>query len=112
VIYLEREKVEFTRTKQVFEDAYAALLEKMYDTFKEKGRTRDIGTPIHHRMSPAEMLGIAQAKGRRADSLLSVEGWELSSKHLASLVEESVDAANYLLYIAALCRMLQKEAKK
>ena len=48
MIYLEREKAEFTKTKEVFEEQYCALLQRMYDVFKEKGKTRDAGSPLHH----------------------------------------------------------------
>jgi hypothetical protein len=109
MIYLQHEEAEFTKTKEVFEDAYRALLEKMFNTFKEKGKTRDVGSPLHHRQSPTGMLSIAQAKCRRTESILSMDGWELNSKRLADIIEECVDASNYLLYIAALCRMLEKE---
>lgn len=109
MIYLRRETEEFTKTKAVFADAYMALLEKMFDTFTEKGKTRDVGSPLHHRQSPVSCLSITQAKGRRIEALLSLEGWERNDKRLADVIEECVDAANYVLYIAALCRMLQKE---
>lgn len=112
MIYLQREKEEFTRTKNKFEEQYCALLQRMHDVFQEKGRTRDVGSPLHHRQSPVGCLSIAQAKGRRIEALLSLKGWELSDKLLADVTEECVDAANYVLYIAALCEMLQKESKQ
>ena len=112
MIYLQREKEEFAKTKEEFEEAYRGLLEIMFATFKEKGRTRDTGSPLHHRQSPEGMLSIAQAKGRRIESLLSSERWELTGRHLADVIEECVDASNYLLYIAALCRMLRVEEQK
>jgi len=112
MIYLEREKAEFTKTKKEFEEAYLALTNEMYSTFKEKGKTRDVGSPLHHRQSPVGCLSIAQAKCRRIESLLSLDDWELDGKLLAGLVEECVDAANYVLYIAALSRMLQEERKQ
>lgn len=109
MIYLKREESEFTLTKRQFEDAYATLLERMFNTFKEKGKTRDTGSPLHHRQSPEGMLSIAQAKCRRIESILSADLWELNGKRLADIIEECVDASNYLLYIATLCRMLEKE---
>lgn len=110
--YLKREVAEFAKTKKEFEEAYTTLLEEMFSIFKKKGKTRDVGSPLHHRQPPVGMLSIAQAKGRRTEALLSLVDWESNSEHLAALIEESVDAANYLLYIAALCLMLQKEIKK
>jgi len=112
MIYLEREEAEFTRTKKEFEEAYTALLEMMYSIFKKKGETRDVGSPLHHRQSPIGMLSTAQAKCRRAESIMSFDGWELNDKHLADIIEECVDTANYVLYIAALCEMLGEEPKK
>lgn len=109
MIYLQREKAEFEKTKKEFTEEYTVLLERMFDTFKEKGKTRDTGSPLHHRQSPVGMLSIAQAKCRRTEALLSFEGWELSEKHLADIIEECVDAANYVLYIAVLCQMLRLE---
>jgi len=110
MIYLRREKEEFERTKNRFEEEYCALLQRMHDIFKEKGKTRDVGSPLHHRQSPAGMLAIAQAKCRRTEALLSLDDWGASQ--LADIIEECVDAANYLLYIAALCRMLRVEGQK
>ena len=110
MIYLEREKAEFTKTKEVFEKEYTALLERMFNTFKEKGKTRDAGSPLHHRQSPIGMLSLAQAKCRRVESILSIDDWE--SQRLADLIEECTDVANYVLYIAALCQMLKKESKR
>jgi len=107
MIYLQREKEEFARTKEEFEGAYETLLNRMFNTFKKKGETRDTGSPLHHRQSPVGCLSVAQAKCRRIESLLSFEGWETSL--LPDIVEECVDAANYLLYIATLCRMLELE---
>lgn len=111
MIYLRRETEEFTKTKAEFEEAYTALLERMFNIFKEKGKTRDVGSPLHHRQSPVGCLSITQAKGRRIEALLSLEEWEQNDKLLAAVIEECVDAANYVLYIAALCQMLQEESK-
>jgi hypothetical protein len=111
MIYLDREKVEFARTKEEFEGAYLSLTNEMYTTFKAKGATRDTGAPIHHRMSPASMVALAQAKMRRIETLTSTAGWEENDGLLDKVVEECGDVANYNLFIAALCLMLQKEKK-
>lgn len=112
MIYLEREQAEFTKTKAEFQDTYLGLTNEMYRVFKEKGATRDTGAPIHHRMSPASMVALAQAKMRRIETLTSTVGWEDNSDLLDKVVEECCDVANYNLFVAALCKMLQKEAKK
>ena len=108
-IYLKREQEEFRKTKEAFEEKYEALLERMYATFKRKGAARDVGAPFHHRQPPQGSLAIAQAKFRRVESLLSIPDWEKRSDSLADIQEECVDASNYLLFIAALCSMLQEE---
>lgn len=110
MIFLEKEKVAFTETKAEFTAAYTTLLERMFDTFKEKGKTRDVGSPLHHRQSPFGMLSIAQAKCRRVESILSRPEWEAHPTLLKDITEECVDAANYVLYIAALCSLLGEES--
>ena len=109
MIYLEREKADFEKTKTEFEEQYCILLQRMFDTFKAKGETRDIGAPIHHRMSPATMVALAQAKMRRIETLISAADWKEDDNLRNKVVEECGDVANYVLYIAALCKMLQKE---
>lgn len=109
MIYLDREITEFERTKTEFEEVYSSLLQRMYDTFKEKGATRDTGAPIHHRSSPMQMLALAQAKMRRIETLISTGGWEEDVDLCSKIVEECGDVANYNLYIAALCLLLKGE---
>ncbi len=112
MIYLQSELDQFAATKELFREHYEALLESMFQTFVEKGKQRDTGSPIHHRQHPLGMLAIVQAKCRRVDALLARAGWKASLKVLSLIIEECVDAANYLLYIAALCRMLIAERGK
>jgi hypothetical protein len=109
MIYLQREQAEFTKTKEEFGEAYTYLLEEMFDTFKKKGATRDTGSPIHHRQSPSGSLSIAQSKCRRIESIISESLWSEAPGPLADVIEECIDVANYVLYIATLCKMLQKE---
>lgn len=112
MIYLKGEKEAFELVKAEFEGEYTALLERMYSTFRKKGDTRDTGSPIHHRQSPISMLSIAQAKCRRIESILSRPGWEERRTSLEAVIEECVDVANYVLYLAALCSLLAKEEQK
>lgn len=112
MIYLDSETREFTKTKQQFEEAYIAHLERMLETYRSKGASRDTGSPIHHRHSPEQMLGVIQAKGHRLDALFSGVGWQYQSDVLDKVVEECIDQANYALYIAALCSMLLEETKQ
>ena len=112
MIYLQKEKEQFAQVKKEFDDAYKALLEQAYLTFEGKGTVRDTGSPIHHRMSPLNMLSLIQAKGRRIESTLSLEGWGERGASRARIVEECTDIANYALFIAALATMLEKEVAK
>lgn len=109
MIYLQSEEREFKRTRTDFEGAFRFILESMFRTFQEKGAVRDVGSPIHHRQSPHQQLGIAQAKCRRLESLMSVPGWEQDQTALGLIMEECCDAANYLGFIGALCSMLLVE---
>lgn len=111
MIYLKREQTEFTKTKAEFRAAYVEVLEDMLRTFEKKGATRDVGSPIHHRQSPLSMLSIAQAKCRRIESILSTLGWAENPALLAQVRTESLDIANYTVFLASLCSMLGKEAK-
>ena len=111
MIYLKAEKHAFEVVKERFNKAYLALLETMFKVFEEKGKVRDAGSPIHHRMSPVSMLTLIQAKGRRIESLLSEPEWETKQDYLEKVVEECTDVANYALYIAALCSILLSETE-
>lgn len=112
MIYLQREETEFTKTKKEFEEQFYALLERMLSTFKAKGETRDTGSPIHHRMSPATMIALAQAKMRRIETIISTVDWENDINLRSKVIEECGDVANYNLFVAALCLLLAKETKK
>lgn len=109
MIYLQSEERLFKQTRTTFEGAFRFILESMFRTFTEKGKVRDTGSPIHHRQSPHQQLGIAQAKCRRIESIMSDADWEGDPKALELLMEETCDAANYLGFIGALCSMLLEE---
>ena len=109
MIYLKREREEFQKTKEAFEARYGTLLQLMYDTYEQKGKTRDVGAPFHHRQPPQGSLAIAQAKFRRVESLMSSSEWEQQSDALKAIQEECIDASNYLMFIATLCSLLQQE---
>ena len=109
MIYLRTEEREFKRTRTDFEGAFRFILEEMFRTFKAKAAVRDTGSPIHHRQSPHQQLGIAQAKCRRIESLMATPEWERDTKALELLMEECCDAANYLGFVGALCSLLLTE---
>lgn len=112
MIYLDSENQQFTKTKQQFEMAYIAHLERMLEVYRERGKTRDIGSPIHHRQPPEYMLGVIQAKSRRVDSFFSIEDWQSNGDVLDDVIEECIDQANYAVYIASLCSLLLKEIEQ
>lgn len=112
MIYLKREREQFEDTKAAFTKAYGALLQRMAAVADSKGEDRDTGSPIHHRMSPHDMLAILQAKSRRIESIMTTPGWSVDQTALAKVIEESVDIANYCLFVAALCSLLQDEEAK
>lgn len=109
--YLKREQAQFEATKKQFEEAYEACLEEAYATYKERGASRDLGSPFHHRQSPKMMLGTVKTKTHRVEANLSKEGWATDPRALARIIEESKDLANYALFISALCSMLKEETK-
>ena len=111
MIYLKSELAQFQETKDTFAQAFRDALGSMWDTFQAKAKTRDVGSPLHHRYAPRRNLEVAQAKARRIESLTSVQGWERDPEALAAVLEECYDAANYLMFIAALCLMLQAEGE-
>lgn len=100
--YLNYEARQFEVTKEAFRERYVTLLNYMQKVFLAKGVTRDVNSPIHHRQSPQSMLALAQAKGRRVERLLETEQYP-------AVIEECVDIANYVLFIAALYKMLEAE---
>lgn len=112
MIFLKSERDAFELVKAKFTDKYTELLQAMFDTSKEKGKIRDVNSPIHHRQSPISMLSIAQAKCRRIESILSRSGWEERQPRLEDVIEECVDIANYVLYLASLCSLLLEEERK
>jgi len=108
MIYTKKEQEQFKLTKARFAKLFTGLLETMLATYERKGQKRDVGSPIHHRQSPSTMLAIAQAKTRRIESILSQPAWEREKSMREAVIEECVDAANYMLYIGALCLLLEE----
>lgn len=112
MIYTSKEKEMFQKVKLEFTNAYKELLDKMYRVYVERGKQRDIGSPLHHRQGPATLLAYAGTKVRRVETMLSFNGWETDIEMLEGLMEEAVDGANYLLYLASLCALLLDEKKE
>jgi len=109
MLYLKAEKVMFGKVKAMFGEQYEELLAQMSNTFKEKGKTRDVNTPIHHRSSPQALATMAELKVSRLKSICGATDLDRSPELLARLVEESVDLANYALFLGATAAMVLKE---
>lgn len=109
MLYLKAEKVMFAKVKAMFQEQYEELLTRMLDTVKEKGKTRDVNTPIHHRSSPEALATMAELKVSRVKSLCGDHELDRSPALLRRLVEESVDLANYALFIGSTAAMILKE---
>jgi len=100
--YLLSEVKAFQVIQQRAKAAYVWMLTEMRDVFENKAEIRDVSTPIHHRQSPETMLALAAGKCRRIEVLLETDRYE-------GLIEECVDVANYVLFIASLARLHQQD---
>ncbi|MFA5526502.1 MAG: hypothetical protein WC992_06740 [Acholeplasmataceae bacterium] len=93
-----------------FVNEYAKIIFKMKEVMEERGAVRDRNTPIYIRRSPAENLGIAHGKVYRMESLLTELNYEEPQPEiLRKLIEEAVDIANYVIFIAALAQLCLDE---
>jgi len=100
--YLPSERKQMQIVQQRAKAVYNWLLTEMKDIFENKAKVRDVSTPIHHRQSPETMLALAMGKCRRLESLLKTARYE-------EMIEECVDVANYVLFIASLARLHQQD---
>jgi hypothetical protein len=110
MIYLQREERLFAGIKEEFIEALKKGLKEIVRTFEEKAAVRDTGSPVHHRQSPEHQVAMAQAKCRRIESIIGEQDWEKDRGRLAMVREECGDAALYLMFISALCSLLEEEA--
>lgn len=118
---LEQEQHEFGQ-------AFEAVLDEMRAVMRKRGEIRDVNTPVYYRRSPEECLGLAKNKTLRAGSSVTklrsgltflamtaspseVRLQTLEISHLEDIIEETVDAANYLIFVAALCKIMLVEAR-
>ena len=89
---------------------YELMLTKQKEIMYERGQDRDNESPIYFRRSPGMNLGITQSKVWRIESLLSkLNVKQPAISQLKKLIEECLDAANYLLFIAVLCDIVLDE---
>lgn len=103
-------KIRLREEQEAFRHEYYELLEVMKVIMEERGKVRDVSTPIYYRRSAHDCLGMAKHKALRIESLLSkLDLEDPQPKCLDDIVEECVDASNYLLFIAALCQLIRGE---
>jgi len=89
---------------------YERMVGDMQDLMVERGEDRDNESPIYFRRSPEMNLGVAQSKIHRIEALLTkLDVNTPAPTLLKKLIEECLDAANYLLFIAVLCSIVLTE---
>lgn len=98
---------------KVFREKYEEVLSEMMEVMEERGAVRDKDTPIYLRRSPEENLGIAHGKVYRVESLLHQISQHGQVEHLLiKVVEECIDIANYVIFIAALCLLALEDVRE
>lgn len=89
---------------------YEKMLGMQKSIMYERGKDRDNESPIYFRRSPEMNLGVAQSKIHRIEALLTrLNVNRPAPSLLKKLIEECLDAANYLLFIAVLCSIVLEE---
>ena len=89
---------------------YEQMLDKQKSIMFERGKDRDNESPIYFRRSPEMNLGVAQSKIHRIEALLTrLDVNKPAPAMLKKIIEECLDAANYLLFIAVLCSIVLSE---
>lgn len=89
---------------------YEQMLDKQKKIMYKRGEDRDNESPIYFRRSPEMNLGVAQSKIHRIEALLSqLNTREPAISSLKKIIEECLDAANYLAFIAVLCSIVLDE---
>jgi len=103
-------KEAFKNQKQDFRVAYHHALEQMGRIMQDRGRARDSVTPLYYRRSPEGNLGMAQSKLIRTETLLgALDEENMTAEDMDAIIEEAIDAANYTIFIAALCLLVKEE---
>ena len=89
---------------------YERMVTKQTEIMYERGKDRDNESPIYFRRSPEMNLGVAQSKVYRIEALLTqMSVHSPAPALLKKIVEECLDASNYLLFIAVLCSIVLDE---
>lgn len=113
MLFLKKEEEAHNETKAAFWFRYDSLLGAMAAVSQERGtrlQTLSGGSaPLHHRMTPEGMVHEVRKKARRIEETMLCDYWYRDRALVAKVIEECVDAANYALFLGALCKMLEDE---
>lgn len=105
MLYLEVEKKLFKKIKDSFLVQIGILEGKAHSRRTSRGMSVDVGSPIHHRMTPEGMLHEVAKKAGRIQATQNDPMWATNPEALRRTVEEVVDIVNYSLFLGALCSM-------
>jgi hypothetical protein len=106
-------KKRLRKEKNTFADSFRSVLSKMALIMVERGSKRDSDTPVFYRRTAEGNLSMAEGKIRRARTILgAIDRDDPSKELLEDLLEEVVDGANYLSFVAALCVYLLHEEEE
>lgn len=96
--------------RKKFSAYYVRLLDQQKEIMIEHGDDRDTETPLHIRRPPMENLSLAKGKVLRVQSLLmQIEQVGPTTYLLEKTIEECLDVANYIVFVATLCSMVLEE---
>ena len=110
MLFTKKVKNMLLEEQLAFVDTYRQMVESMVATMEERGEGRDEETPIHFRRSPAANLEMVNSKKMRVESMLDALDYdEPDIKMLRKLRNESVDIANYALFLATNVELLISE---
>ncbi len=105
MLYLEVEKKLFKKVKDSFSAEIQNLEGEARSRRTSRGMSVDIGSPIHHRMTPEGMLHEVAKKAGRIQATQNDPMWATNPEALRRTIEEVVDIVNYSLFLGALCSM-------
>ncbi len=109
MIYLKSEQAMFEKVKTLFRAQCAIMTARAATRDAERGKSADLGSPIHHRMSPEGMAHEITKKGERVQRKQSVEDWTENLVILDEIVDDCMDVINYATFLGALCLMVKED---
>lgn len=104
--YLKRELEMFDEVQYDYRLAIIQLLELARDRFEERSQEVDHTTPIHHRVTPGDMVTELKTKARRLQNLIDIEGWETNLAILKKILDEAKDEVVYAAMLGGLALLL------